>query len=56
MTMGKGGVGKTIAASAIAVLLAKKGFENFYNSKHIKKFFLEKLNFNDGVKSKNQFF
>lgn len=26
MTMGKGGVGKTIAASAIAVLLAKKGF------------------------------
>ncbi|MBK9737845.1 MAG: AAA family ATPase [Saprospiraceae bacterium] len=27
MTMGKGGVGKTIAASAIAVLLAKKGFE-----------------------------
>lgn len=27
MTMGKGGVGKTMAASAIAVLLAKKGFE-----------------------------
>lgn len=27
MTMGKGGVGKTFAASAIAVLLAKKGFE-----------------------------
>ncbi|MBK7289598.1 MAG: arsenical pump-driving ATPase [Chitinophagaceae bacterium] len=27
MTMGKGGVGKTIAAAAIAVLLAKKGFE-----------------------------
>ncbi len=27
MTMGKGGVGKTIAASAIVVLLAKKGFE-----------------------------
>ncbi|AWW32816.1 arsenical pump-driving ATPase [Echinicola strongylocentroti] len=27
MTMGKGGVGKTIAASAIAVLLAKKGHE-----------------------------
>jgi arsenite-transporting ATPase len=27
MTMGKGGVGKTIAASAIAVLLAKKGFQ-----------------------------
>ena len=27
MTMGKGGVGKTIAASAIAVLLARKGFE-----------------------------
>ena len=27
MTMGKGGVGKTIAASAIAVLLASKGFE-----------------------------
>lgn len=27
MTMGKGGVGKTIAASAIAVLLAQKGFE-----------------------------
>lgn len=27
MTMGKGGVGKTIAASAIAVLLAKRGFE-----------------------------
>jgi arsenite-transporting ATPase len=27
MTMGKGGVGKTICASAIAVLLAKKGFE-----------------------------
>lgn len=27
MTMGKGGVGKTIAASVIAVLLAKKGFE-----------------------------
>jgi len=27
MTMGKGGVGKTIAASAIAVLLANKGFE-----------------------------
>ena len=27
MTMGKGGVGKTIVASAIAVLLAKKGFE-----------------------------
>lgn len=27
MTMGKGGVGKTIAASAIAILLAKKGFE-----------------------------
>jgi arsenite-transporting ATPase len=27
MTMGKGGVGKTIAASAIAVMLAKKGFE-----------------------------
>ena len=26
MTMGKGGVGKTIAATAIAVLLAKKGF------------------------------
>src|SRR5690606_8349112 len=26
MTMGKGGVGKTIAASAIAVLLARKGF------------------------------
>jgi arsenite/tail-anchored protein-transporting ATPase len=27
MTMGKGGVGKTLAASAIAVVLAKKGFE-----------------------------
>ena len=27
MTMGKGGVGKTLAASAIAVLLAKKGHE-----------------------------
>lgn len=27
MTMGKGGVGKTIAASAIAILLAKKGFQ-----------------------------
>jgi arsenite-transporting ATPase len=27
MTMGKGGVGKTITASAIAVLLAKKGLE-----------------------------
>lgn len=27
MTMGKGGVGKTIAATAIAVLLAKKGHE-----------------------------
>jgi len=27
MTMGKGGVGKTIAASAIAVLLARKGFK-----------------------------
>jgi arsenite/tail-anchored protein-transporting ATPase len=27
MTMGKGGVGKTMAASAIAVLLARKGFE-----------------------------
>lgn len=27
MTMGKGGVGKTISASAIAVLLAKKGHE-----------------------------
>ena len=27
MTMGKGGVGKTLAASAIAVLLARKGFE-----------------------------
>jgi arsenite/tail-anchored protein-transporting ATPase len=27
MTMGKGGVGKTLAASEIAVLLAKKGFE-----------------------------
>lgn len=27
MTMGKGGVGKTIAASAIAVLLAKKGHD-----------------------------
>ena len=27
MTMGKGGVGKTLAASTIAVLLAKKGFE-----------------------------
>lgn len=27
MTMGKGGVGKTLAASAIAVLLAKKGME-----------------------------
>jgi arsenite-transporting ATPase len=27
MTMGKGGVGKTIAASTIAVLLARKGFE-----------------------------
>lgn len=27
MTMGKGGVGKTVVASAIAVLLAKKGFE-----------------------------
>jgi len=27
MTMGKGGVGKTIAATAIAVLLAEKGFE-----------------------------
>ncbi|MBK7427962.1 MAG: arsenical pump-driving ATPase [Saprospiraceae bacterium] len=27
MTMGKGGVGKTIAASAIAVLLANKGFD-----------------------------
>ena len=25
--MGKGGVGKTLAASAIAVLLAKKGFD-----------------------------
>ncbi|CAN5625683.1 arsenite efflux transporter ATPase subunit ArsA [soil metagenome] len=27
MTMGKGGVGKTLVASAIAVLLAKRGFE-----------------------------
>lgn len=27
MTMGKGGVGKTLVASAIAVILAKKGFE-----------------------------
>jgi arsenite/tail-anchored protein-transporting ATPase len=27
MTMGKGGVGKTIAAAAIAVLLARKGYE-----------------------------
>jgi len=27
MTMGKGGVGKTIAASAIAVMIARKGFE-----------------------------
>lgn len=27
MTMGKGGVGKTLAATAIAMLLAKKGFE-----------------------------
>ncbi|MBL7851250.1 MAG: arsenical pump-driving ATPase, partial [Cyclobacteriaceae bacterium] len=27
MTMGKGGVGKTVAASAIAVLLARKGYE-----------------------------
>ena len=27
MTMGKGGVGKTIAASAIAVLIARKGFK-----------------------------
>ena len=27
MTMGKGGVGKTLAASAIAVLLAQKGYE-----------------------------
>ena len=27
MTMGKGGVGKTLAASAIAVMIAKKGFE-----------------------------
>lgn len=27
MTMGKGGVGKTIAASAIAVLLAQRGFD-----------------------------
>ena len=27
ITMGKGGVGKTLTASAIAVLLAKKGFE-----------------------------
>ena len=27
MTMGKCGLGKTLAASAIAVLLAKKGFE-----------------------------
>lgn len=27
MTMGKGGVGKTLVASAIAVLLAQKGFE-----------------------------
>lgn len=27
MTMGKGGVGKTIAASALAVMVAKKGFE-----------------------------
>lgn len=27
MTMGKGGVGKTITASAIAILLAQKGFE-----------------------------
>ena len=27
MTMGKGGVGKTFAAAAIAVLLAKKGFD-----------------------------
>lgn len=27
MTMGKGGVGKTIAATAIAILLAKKGYE-----------------------------
>ena len=27
MTMGKGGVGKTLAASAIAVLIARKGFE-----------------------------
>ena len=27
MTMGKGGVGKTIAASALAIMIAKKGFE-----------------------------
>ncbi|MCA1744340.1 MAG: arsenical pump-driving ATPase [Bacteroidales bacterium] len=27
MTMGKGGVGKTIAASAIAVMIARKGFD-----------------------------
>ena len=27
MTMGKGGVGKTIAASALAMMIAKKGFE-----------------------------
>ncbi|MFN6946060.1 MAG: arsenical pump-driving ATPase [Cytophagaceae bacterium] len=27
MTMGKGGVGKTLAASAIAVMIAKKGYE-----------------------------
>jgi len=27
MTMGKGGVGKTLTASAIAVMIAKKGFE-----------------------------
>ena len=27
MTMGKGGVGKTLTASAIAILLAKKGFD-----------------------------
>jgi anion-transporting ArsA/GET3 family ATPase len=29
MTMGKGGVGKTIAASAIAVLIAKKALMFF---------------------------
>jgi len=27
MTMGKGGVGKTIAASALAIMIARKGFE-----------------------------